>query len=152
MKTMRSTNFYTDSKVGWNKCFLLCKGKWFKEWLKFQHSKGRFVLERSTWDMENTHEYKAESLHQTWPALAPELFPLICWRAPCLLVMRTGRKARPWSLQAPSGKAARTNLNCVSNYPNSPALKQTRRMRNRGKKITQSSPSRRIHSSKVYAT
>lgn len=83
---------------------------------------------------KNAH--KAKSHRQTWPALVPKPFPLICRRAPCLLVMRTGRKAGPSSLPAPWGQAACTNLNCVSSDTNSVAQKKTRRKRNRGKKIT----------------
>lgn len=84
--------------------------------------------------------HRAESHHQAWPALVPKPFPLICRQAPCLLVMRTGREAGPSSLPAPSGQAACTNLNCVSNDANS--LAQNRlEGRERRRKIAQCSPS-----------
>lgn len=90
----------------------------------------------------HNHTHQAKSHHQAWPALLPKPFPLICRRASCLLVMRTGREAGPSSPPAPPGQAARTNLNCVSNDANSLAKKKTRRMRTSEKKITQRSPLR----------
>lgn len=71
---------------------------------------------------KKTHKKKL-SHRSAWPALLPKPFPLICRRAPCLLVMRTGREAGPSSLPAPLGQAACANLSCVSNDANSLAQK-----------------------------
>jgi len=102
------------------------------------HTQGKGHTRKTHAHTETTRKstQEAPSRHQTWPELVPKPFPLICRRAPCLLVMRTGRGAGPSFLPAPRGEAACTNLNCVSNDANCLARrrrrKKTRRKRNRG--------------------
>lgn len=78
---------------------------------------------------------KLSHIAKPWPALAPKPFPLICRHASCLLVMRTGREAGPSSLAAPRRRAARANLNCVSNDASSAPMKKTSGQKNSGARL-----------------